>query len=205
MLCPSDDQRDFLITWPTNGYQLTFPRGNYVASWGNTVLSQQDTAGGTPTQNLPVTYRRSAFGNRSVRLANVTDGTSSTIFTGEQRQGTLNDARGAVWTLAGIFTTRFTPNGIRDFYGVADLPGSSGDRLGDAFCVSEPGSGLPCVNSVAFPYLNYYSGSRSRHPGGVNASFGDGSVRFIKNTVDPSIWVGLNSISGGEVISSVAY
>ena len=118
-----------------------------MASWGNTVWSQQDTAGGTATLNLPVTYRRSAFGHQPVRLSNVTDGTSSTIFTGEQRQGQANDARGAVWTLAGIFMTRFTPNGTRDFYGVADPPGGGGDRLGDAFCVSEPGNGLPCLNS----------------------------------------------------------
>ena len=30
--------------------------------------------------------------------------------------------------------------------------------------------------------------------GGVNAGFGDGSVRFIKDTVDQRVWVGLNSI-----------
>jgi prepilin-type N-terminal cleavage/methylation domain-containing protein/prepilin-type processing-associated H-X9-DG protein len=205
MLCPSDEVRDFRIIWPTNGYPLVFPRGNYMASWGNTVWSQQDTAGGTATLNLPVTYRRSAFGHQPVRLSNVTDGTSSTIFTGEQRQGLANDARGAVWTLAGLFMSRFTPNGTRDFYGVADPSGGGGDRLGDAFCVSEPGNGLPCLNSVQFPYYDYYAGSRSRHPGGVNAGFGDGSARFIKNTIDGSVWVGLNSLSGGEVISADAF
>lgn len=35
--------------------------------------------------------------------------------------------------------------------------------------------------------------------------FGDGSVRFVKNTVNPAIWVALNSIQSGEIISADAY
>jgi prepilin-type processing-associated H-X9-DG protein len=103
-----------------------------------------------------------------------------------------------------MFSTRFTPNGLRDFYGVADPPGGGGDRIGDGFCVNDPGHGLPCV-TVPFPYYDLYLGSRSRHPGGVNCGFGDGSVRFIKNTIDEQVWVGLSSIQGGEVLSADAY
>ena len=45
----------------------------------------------------------------------------------------------------------------------------------------------------------------SNHPGGVNAVFGDGSVRFMKNTVDPTVWRGLGTIAGGEVLSADQY
>jgi prepilin-type processing-associated H-X9-DG protein len=45
----------------------------------------------------------------------------------------------------------------------------------------------------------------SYHPGGVNALFADGSVRFAKNSVSPSTWRGLGTIGGGEVISADAY
>jgi prepilin-type processing-associated H-X9-DG protein len=45
----------------------------------------------------------------------------------------------------------------------------------------------------------------SRHPGGANVAFGDGSVRFIKTSVNPKTWAALGTISGGEVISSDAY
>ena len=45
----------------------------------------------------------------------------------------------------------------------------------------------------------------SNHPGGVNALFADGSVRFVKNTVDPATWRALGSINGGEVVSADAY
>jgi prepilin-type processing-associated H-X9-DG protein len=47
--------------------------------------------------------------------------------------------------------------------------------------------------------------SRSFHPGGVNALFGDGSVRFIKETIQPQNWRALGTVAGGEVVSADAY
>ena len=46
---------------------------------------------------------------------------------------------------------------------------------------------------------------RSRHPGGVNVLMADGSVKFIKNTVNQVTWWALGSKAGGEVISADAY
>jgi prepilin-type processing-associated H-X9-DG protein len=40
------------------------------------------------------------------------------------------------------------------------------------------------------------------HPGGTNFSFADGSVRFIKDTVDPKVMEKLLSRDGGEVVGS---
>ncbi|WP_337174961.1 DUF1559 domain-containing protein [Paludisphaera sp.] len=40
------------------------------------------------------------------------------------------------------------------------------------------------------------------HPGGVNALLGDGSVRFIKNSVNPTTFRKLTVIDDGEVLSS---
>ena len=45
----------------------------------------------------------------------------------------------------------------------------------------------------------------SYHPSGVNALFGDGSVRFVKNTVSPITWRALGTIAGGEVTSADSY
>jgi len=45
----------------------------------------------------------------------------------------------------------------------------------------------------------------SYHPGGVNSLFADGSVRFVKNSVNAGTWRALGSIGGGEVISADAY
>jgi prepilin-type N-terminal cleavage/methylation domain-containing protein/prepilin-type processing-associated H-X9-DG protein len=45
----------------------------------------------------------------------------------------------------------------------------------------------------------------SNHPGGINVLFMDGSVRFIKNSVNYQAWHGMGSIGGNEVISSDSF
>jgi prepilin-type processing-associated H-X9-DG protein len=45
----------------------------------------------------------------------------------------------------------------------------------------------------------------SMHPNGVNALFGDGSVRFIKNNIDLKVLRALVSLNGGEQISADSY
>ena len=45
----------------------------------------------------------------------------------------------------------------------------------------------------------------SLHPGGVNVCMGDGSVKFIKDSVNRITWWGLGTRDGGEVISSSSY
>jgi len=44
--------------------------------------------------------------------------------------------------------------------------------------------------------------ARSDHPGGVNALFGDGSVRFVKGTIAGMTWRALGTVAGGEVAGS---
>ena len=45
----------------------------------------------------------------------------------------------------------------------------------------------------------------SRHPGGVNVLFADGSTRFIKSSISPQTWWALGTRSGAEVISADSY
>ncbi|RUL87425.1 DUF1559 family PulG-like putative transporter [Tautonia sociabilis] len=59
-----------------------------------------------------------------------------------------------------------------------------------------PGIGQPtaaAVNALA---------ASSQHPGGVNVLFMDGTVRFVKSTVNPITWAALGTINRGEVISA---
>jgi prepilin-type N-terminal cleavage/methylation domain-containing protein/prepilin-type processing-associated H-X9-DG protein len=48
-------------------------------------------------------------------------------------------------------------------------------------------------------------GASSNHPGGVNVLFMDGSVRFIKSSVNYQAWYAIATISGGESVSSTAF
>jgi prepilin-type N-terminal cleavage/methylation domain-containing protein/prepilin-type processing-associated H-X9-DG protein len=45
----------------------------------------------------------------------------------------------------------------------------------------------------------------SLHPGGVNVGFADGSVRFVKDSVNPQTWWALGTRANGEVVSSDSY
>jgi prepilin-type N-terminal cleavage/methylation domain-containing protein/prepilin-type processing-associated H-X9-DG protein len=47
--------------------------------------------------------------------------------------------------------------------------------------------------------------ARSYHSGGVNVAFCDGSVRFIKDSVNPVSWLAIGTRAGSEVISSDSY
>ena len=47
--------------------------------------------------------------------------------------------------------------------------------------------------------------ARSYHPGGANVLLGDGSVRFVKSTINGMVWRALGTIAGGEIVSTDAY
>ncbi|MFM7131834.1 MAG: DUF1559 domain-containing protein [bacterium] len=47
--------------------------------------------------------------------------------------------------------------------------------------------------------------SRSFHPGGVNTLFGDGSVKFVKDSVSKQTWWAIGTRNGGEVVSADSY
>ncbi len=201
--CPSDIERIFAINpdYAAPLADIRFTRGNYAVSWGNTNWRQDNNLGLTPTRNEPVVHRPSAFGHQVTAINKVRDGLSNTVFMGEVLQGDLFDIRGVMWSSVPggcSFMTRTTPNGTVDYFGT----GQDGDQLNQVFfCVNEPD--LPCgfINSDN----RAYAGSRSAHPGGVNVSLGDGSSRFIQETIDHEVWVAINSIQSREVISAEAY
>jgi prepilin-type N-terminal cleavage/methylation domain-containing protein/prepilin-type processing-associated H-X9-DG protein len=212
--CPSDRVEQFQVTPSYFGGILSGPvysKGNYAGSWGNTYWGQDVPNPVTsglidPVTGFGATYRRSAFGHlANVRIADVRDGTSNTVFAAEVLQGQRYDVRGLIWSnvMGGAaFSSRLTPNGLKDYY----RRENDADRLNeDIFCVNEPPR-LPCVSATgANPHQTAFAAARSAHPGGVNVLFGDGSVRWVKDTVEPGVWVGLNSIQGNEAISADAF
>ena len=173
---------------------------------------------------------RSAFGpNQSRRLADFRDGTSQTLWLSEGRANTpyyrdcpvlsrINDPdqipppdadphavcpeyRGGCnlryghneWVESGVhhagFTTAWPPNkpivgGPDHEYPDLDI-NSSREKLG-----------RPSFAAVT---------ARSYHPGGVNALFGDGSVRFVKDSISGFTWRALGTVAGGEVVSADQY
>jgi prepilin-type N-terminal cleavage/methylation domain-containing protein/prepilin-type processing-associated H-X9-DG protein len=104
------------------------------------------------------------------------------------------------WTNGGVyysgFTTAMPPN-----MGVSAVSRATNSSLGGKNVSMDWDS----VDENDFGPTYMSLSASSRHPGGVNALFADGSVRFVKNTVDPVTWRALGTINGGEVVSGDAY
>jgi prepilin-type N-terminal cleavage/methylation domain-containing protein/prepilin-type processing-associated H-X9-DG protein len=213
--CPSDRQNTFQVNPQYAGglgavlNPVVFTKGNYGASWGNTFWGQDllPMPSGTvdPVTGLLPVFNKSAFGFYTIGMNSLTDGSSNTVFCAEVLQGETFDIRGLMWSsIPGgcSFFSRLPPNTPQDYY----RSGVFGDYLNNVyFCVNEPGMDLPCTNDNG-PNTDQvaYAGARSRHPGGINVLLGDGSVRFLKNSINMPVWLGLNTIGGGEIISSDA-
>jgi prepilin-type processing-associated H-X9-DG protein len=48
----------------------------------------------------------------------------------------------------------------------------------------------------------FVGGFASRHPGGTNCAFGDGSVRFLKSSMSPGVLRLLGNRADGEILDS---
>ena len=72
-----------------------------------------------------------------------------------------------------------------------------------------PPNGLSCHNPGDESWLSFIGPGgaappTSNHPGGVNVALADGSVKFIKDSVDLATWWALGTRNGGEPISGDA-
>ena len=191
--CPSDTR-----SAPLNG----IPSYNYVANYGNTaitVVNKTTSTAPAPAYN-GFTYSGAPFSDiliGAVTLASVTDGMSNTMFHAECVEGQDGpngalDLRGFInWWEGAFFETSLTPNTSQP-----DQMSASG------YCVSSYQGNPPCVGSTTG---NFVHASRSRHPGGVNVLMGDGSVRYIKNSISIYTWQALSTSRGGEVVDASSY
>jgi prepilin-type N-terminal cleavage/methylation domain-containing protein/prepilin-type processing-associated H-X9-DG protein len=63
-----------------------------------------------------------------------------------------------------------------------------------------PNSKVPdCLWAGMLPALGVAT-ARSFHNGGVSVLFGDGSVRFLSSSIEESVWRGLGTRNGGELV-----
>lgn len=63
-----------------------------------------------------------------------------------------------------------------------------------------------CRNTVGgYPNDATFANTSSNHSGGVNVLMGDGSVKFVKSTINQGTWWALGTRNGGEVVGADAY
>jgi prepilin-type processing-associated H-X9-DG protein len=75
--------------------------------------------------------------------------------------------------------------------------------LGDFECAAynhaqEPNGRIP--DAILMNAWVGIATARSAHPGGVNALFADGSVRFAKQSIGRAVWRGLGTRNGDELV-----
>jgi prepilin-type N-terminal cleavage/methylation domain-containing protein/prepilin-type processing-associated H-X9-DG protein len=144
-------------------------------------------------------------------IAEITDGTSNTV---------------AILECAGR-DERFVSQYLENLYpvvrgqGPAGLANGARHRFwrwadpGSAFGTSgQPNNpGQPTNEGVPWPTTVATAGNQagpneepfSLHPGGVNALFGDGSVRFIKSSINLVAFRSILTLAGGETVSSDSF
>lgn len=138
------------------------------------------------------------YRNSKVSFRDVKDGTSTTIFLGEHSSWLSEKSWAGV--VPGAFThPRFrSPENGPDAAATLTLvhAGPSGGELDI--------TGSPIIHPINYPTL-HVGQMYADHLTGGNVGFGDGSVRFIGESVDLLIWAELSSMAEGETINDDAF
>ncbi len=133
------------------------------------------------------------FLNSAIRYEQITDGATQTLFVGETR----SDGPNLGWasgTRASLRNTDQPPNG------------GAGGRVARFVPPANGANANPVDGKAASEEeLRYVGGFGSYHAGGSNFLFGDGSVRFMKNSISPSVFHLLGNRADGEPIDSDQY
>jgi len=141
--------------------------------------------------------------DHEVSFADITDGTSNTIMLGEKCVGDGDDGRNS--TTDTVYDVPF-PGGFPHTFPAAALVDAWGQAAALVYSPQFSGncsditwsSNLLQINEIAPPNWKYPDVQvgcprranhgahppRGRHPGGVNVALGDGSVRFVSETID---------------------
>jgi prepilin-type processing-associated H-X9-DG protein len=188
LICPSDPssgQINSTIALTTNsskGLSVFVADNNYAACHNDIEAPIDANNTGCFFRNSRVTYE------------DIPDGSSNTIFLGEKRMGGT-DLGWISGTSASLRNTGTPPNGTSVFAFAPALPFDGLDA--DAPTKLTTPAQLRAALMVG--------GFSSRHPGGADFAFGDGSVRFIKDTISKSVFQHLGNRADGDLISSDSF
>ena len=229
-LCPSDSAPGSSSTESIGGVNKLVQTFNYPVNIGlNRRINQAppNTASGNWQMNGP-TYILSdwdAAARRQVGINSFTDGTSNTVIYSEWVKGPANlpgkPGLGMVY-YSGISTSTYTTDWqVAQACAALTLSQSSGNTPGYqtwgwkgewwAYGGTAEYSHTIPPNRPSFTYSDQGIDDRSmsslvtassNHPGGVNCLFMDGTVRFVKSTINYQTWYAIATPDLGEVFSA---
>jgi prepilin-type N-terminal cleavage/methylation domain-containing protein/prepilin-type processing-associated H-X9-DG protein len=181
LICPSDPLPEPVAQLPLQGfYGLSTYGGN---------AGERSVA----TASSPPTLDGIFFLDRSVRLADITDGTSNTFLFGERftvdpefdsRTSVVWPGTGPLWRW-GRWANVLSPGASASV--TLSTPVPINYRV-------PPGTDLPAFRDRVCAF-------GSGHPGGANFAFADGSVRFVSESTPLSTLQAMSTRAGGEVVT----
>jgi prepilin-type N-terminal cleavage/methylation domain-containing protein/prepilin-type processing-associated H-X9-DG protein len=204
-LCPSDPP-------PSTGW----PGGN------NYMANQQtwacDLGENFPSTTAPSEVPRGIFYyNSSVKPSAVTDGLSNTAYFSEKIRGTgVANPQTDMLVFPNQTTLDDTYLACRTLSILTAPPLTSREGMswvmGEMCCTLYNHVAPPNQTTCAAPNFPGNMANMamqvppsSRHPGGANLMMGDGSVRFIRDSVNLQTWRALGTRNGGEALSADSY
>lgn len=223
MKCPSDLAAQAANN-PDGGNNFgTFDKGNYGLNVGGGCPNENGGNGAGPHESP--TWATAQYGKASINrgvahwrdgatspvqptstgLHEMLDGTSNCFLVGEMLKFSNNgDCRGCWGKAYGSIVSAYTianpntdgPNGIA----TPNVKAVGIYRDGPTHCANTPTIGDPqmeCVDGGGDGLRGV--AMRSRHPGGVQATYGDARVAFVSNTIDKVVYRAIFTIQGGEV------
>src|SRR6185369_14472660 len=144
-----------------------------------------------PATGKSVVQEGPFYRNSKIRISDITDGVSSTIFLGEHSSSLSNK----------------TWYGTVPYAATCPKPGWASD-CNSAGCLVGAHSGPDThdhpqviIHAPNHPF-GHTDEMYSEHAGGANVLLGDGSVRFVSQFIDAFTWVALSTCRGSEVLGS---
>jgi prepilin-type processing-associated H-X9-DG protein len=185
-------------SFSTTHFVDTLSRGNYVRMYGLGEICAQSGADDSPNDNGagPVGIHAGMFyRNGRTSFAEITDGTSQTIAVSE-RSHNLSFVTWVARSIDGWLGKKSPLEGGTDKFDPS--PEECWTQILGPAGVKD---GSRTINQEEAHVEDYWS----RHPGGANMLFADGSVRFLKSSINPITWRALATRGLGEVISADSY